>query len=183
MSKLAGSQLSLIADEAEDLARPFSDWEIDCLPPVQQRSIEQIRAVMISRAKGEMPQSPTEIVPNQLGTILKSPTPTVPNQLGTIPQTPTQIVPNSNSPQPVGDYPKVPEIDRKWNKGHQYYYLRPYINGKRESFYLGNDIDRARAKAMAIARKVGEKKSKSEIVIELAKEFPKRARSYSMMVA
>jgi hypothetical protein len=213
MTELAGAQLSLIADKAEDSPRPYSDWEIDCRPPVQSRSIEQIRRDAVVRAKGGMPKPLAPNSPQPVGDYLPAPNPNSPQPVGDYlpapnPSSPQPVgdystVPNPSSPQPVGDYLPAPtpnspqpvgdyagdrpidppKLDRKWNKGHEYYYLRPYIDGKRESFYLGRDIDRAHAKSIAIALRVAAGRSKAQIVADLEREFPKRSRSYSMMVA
>jgi hypothetical protein len=131
---------------------------------------------------GTIQPPPTPTVPNQLGTIEPSPTPTVPNQLGTIEPSPTPTVPNQLGTIQPSPAPEPPKVDCKWNKGNLYYYLRPYINGNRESFYLGSDLSRANAKAIVIASKIASGKTKPEILANLEREFPKKVKSYSMMV-
>ncbi len=221
MAKDETAQLSLLAEDEDynaTLSRPdwafdVGDWEREShlvptpAPPVQERSIEQVRADFVKRAKGDMPtvpnqlgtveQSPTPTVPkylgtksdaatptvpNYLGTTQQSLSPTVPNHLGTIEQSLSPTVPNHLGTTPDAATDRQLKLDRKWIENHEYYYLRPYINGKRESFYLGGQIDRAQLKAVAIGQKIASGKLKPEILADLEREFPKKVKSYSMMV-
>ena len=136
MTKLCGSQLSLIAEsDFEEL--PVGDWDYDELGTnnflVPNSSVQKL-----GTNKFLVPNFP----PRELGTNNFL----VPNfpatELGTKEWTPPDL---SEWKPPMGC------LQQKWIKDHQYWYWRYYDNrGKKASLYLHKDYNKAVRKAIKI---------------------------------
>jgi hypothetical protein len=136
MTKLAGQQLSLIA-ESEFIDPPVGDWDYDEL----------------GTDKSLVPNSPDQ----KLGTD-KSLVPNFPNpKLGTkeslVPNFPdSKLGTNEWTPPDYSNWhPPIGCLDRKWIKNHQYWCWRYYdIEGKKRSIHLHKDYNKAVRKAIKI---------------------------------
>ena len=136
MTKLAGDQLSLIA-ESDFIDSPVGDWDYDELG-TDKSLVPNFSFQKLGTNEILVPNFPN----SELGTsgIL---VPNFPNsELGTEIWTPPDY---SNWKPPIGGF------QQKWIKNHQYWYWRYYnLKGKKASLYLHKDYNKAVRKAMKI---------------------------------
>jgi hypothetical protein len=151
MTKLSGSQLSLIAEIEEDEYQ-VGDWHYDELG-TEEILVPNFSLPELGTTKSLVPNfSPPELGTNQT---------LVPNfpdsELGTNPI----LVPNFFPPELGTNQTLVPNSDewkppigclqQKWIKDHQYWYWRYYNSkGKKASLYLAKDYNKAIRKAKKI---------------------------------
>ena len=157
MTKLAGSQLSLIAEsDFED--RPVGDWEFDELG-TDKISVPNFQSSKLGTGKILVPNFPSSKLGTEKILVPNFPSP----KLGTENQ---DRICESNWVLP--DYsdwkPPIGCIDRKWIKDHQYWCWRYYdLQGTKRSIHLHKDYNKAVRKAIKIGMPSDAKLPKSTV--------------------